>query len=265
MRLLSPALAPGLGLALGLLGLIAAAQPARAADTLLWVGVRTGLMFYNEVDPDALEDLATALSVDRQSTSGTRINFDEKGWEIPINLQLGWRINSSLNLWGFFQRMPYTLEGPLPDRFPLPIDTVRLDAPANVFGGGLDFRLGSEGYGSSLLMGAAIGTFESSGGDQDIQGYRNFTIDASGFYWEVSLMAELDFSTELAFYPFVSFQGTSTDQVSATIVPRGGGIINDVEIPPFDIDYMAITIGLSVRFRVYPFDTEGNPEEGDVE
>lgn len=258
---------PALLLACAVLVGPGAALPAQAADTLLWVGVRGGLMYYNEVDPDDLEQLATALSGGREGIASAPINFDEKGWEIPFGLELGLRLGESMNLWGFFQRMPYTLEGPLPERsgsFRFPIDSVRLDLPANVFGGGLDFRLGSRGYGSSLLLGVELGVYEAEGGDQDIQGFRNFLLEASGTFWQVSLKAELDFSTELTFYPFLSFQGTSTNEAIATLIPRAG-VSNDVDIPRFDVDYMAVSIGLSVRFRVYPFDTEGDPERGEVE
>lgn len=263
MRLPLPALLLACGVLLG----AGAAAPVLAADTLVWVGVRAGLMYYNEVDPDDLEQLATALSGDRELNPSAPINFDEKGWEIPFGLELGLRLSDSINVWGFFQRMPYTLEGPLPETngsFRFPIDSVRLDLPANVIGGGLDFRLGSRGYGSSLLLGVELGVFDAEGGDQDIQGFRNFLLEASGTFWQVSLKAELDFSSELTFYPFLSFQGTSTDEAVATLLPRGG-VSNDVDIPRFDVDYMAVTIGISVRFRVYPFDTEGDPERGEVE
>ena len=251
--LLTLVLCPGIG----------GVGPARAADTLLWVGVRSGLTFYNEVDPDDLERLATALSVDREPAPGPPINFDEKSWEIPFGLELGVRLTPAINVWGFFQRMPYTLDAPLPTgRFPRPIDTVRLDLPANAFGGGLDFRLGSRGYGNSLIMGFELGLFDAEGGDQDILGFRSFLLEASGVFWQVSLKAELDFSSELTFYPFLAFQGTSTDRLDAILIPRAG-VLNDVDIPPFDVDYMAVTLGISVRFRVYPFDTEGDPDRGE--
>lgn len=241
------------------------AAPADAAQTRVWIGVRSGLTFYNEIDNDSLEELATAMSIERYTTSGAQINFDEKGWEIPFGLQLGLRLNDNLNVWGFFHRMPYTLEAPIPSgTFQPPIDTIRLDAPANVFGGGLDFRLGSRGYGSTLLLSFALGTFQTGGGDQDVQRIRNFEIDASGVYWEVSLMAELDFTTELGFYPFIAFQSTSTSETSATLLPRSG-VDNTITPPPFDIDYTAVQIGLSVRFRVWPFDVEDDPDQGEFD
>jgi hypothetical protein len=239
--------------------------PAHALDdTLIWIGMRGGMGFYNDTDPDPLEELATRLSVGRQTFEVTDdVEFYDKEWGIPFDVRVGFTVTETINAWFFYERLPYLLEADAPDRFATPGSnkTVSLNIPANVFGAGFDFRLGSEGYGNSLLLGFGAGRFESRGDDEDFSGLSNFEVAGSGVFWEVQAMAELEFTTELSFLPFVAFRSAVTRETSVAVNPRQDARpVPPGDIPEFEIDYTGVTVGMSVRFRVYPFDIIGDPD-----
>jgi len=229
---------------------------AHAEQTAIWASARTGLLFYNETDPDPLEQLASELSAQANDpTSTRRIEFEDKGWEIPLQLKLGLRLNSLINVYGLYERLPYVINSTAENSALAehPGDTVRLDMPSNVWGLGADFRLGTEGYGNSMLLGFAAGRFFVEGDDQDANGFANYTIDGKGLFWEVSFAAEFDFTDEISFYPFVAFQSASTTDVDATYV-KPTNILSPPVTPEFEVDYTGLTFGIEVRFRLYPWD-----------
>jgi hypothetical protein len=233
--------------------------PARvqAAETILWLSIGTGLTWYNEIDPDELEALATAGSILPTNPSSTRqINFDDKGFEVPALVQLGWRITPHVNLWGMYQRLPYILEGPTPGidsggtPTDPPDDSVLLRAPANVFGGGMDFRLGRQGYFSSLILSLGLGAISFEGEDEDVLGLTNFVFSGSGLMYEASVMFEIDFARDLKFYPFIAFRYSDISDTEARYVRTAA----NPELPEFSMKYTGITIGITARFKVWPFD-----------
>lgn len=237
-----------------------ALAPARAlaADTILWLSLGTGMTWYNEVDPDDLERLATAGSIlPSNPTSGRTINFDDKGFEIPAVIQLGVRLTPNVNIWGMYQRLPYILDAPIPGIesggtvTDPPDDTIRLRAPANVFGGGMDFRLGREGYASSMILSLGLGALSFSGQDEDVLAITNYTIAGDGLLYEASLMFEIDFARDLKFYPFVAFRYADIDNTTAQYV-RNFAV--DPDLPDYRINYTGVTVGISARFKVWPFD-----------
>jgi len=239
---------------------------AQGEDTLLWVEMRGGMGFFNDIDPDPLEELATELSSRRGSiTTFEPVEFVDKEWAFPFDVRVGMRLGDSTNFWLFYERLPYLLENDFESRTgPLRPDTATLNIPANVFGAGFDFRLGTEGYGKSIILGFGAGRFEAKGDDEDVQGLQNFAVNASGLFWEIQAMAEFQFTTEMSFLPFVAFRSAKTDEASARPFLRPDGRnLREYDIPEFGIDYTGVTVGLAVRFRVYPFDVVGDPDRGD--
>lgn len=256
---------------LGLLALGVPTAQAQTDDTLLWVGLRGGVGFFNDIDPDPLEDLATELSARRVASNAgyEPVEFRDKEWGFPFDVRLGMRVSEFVNVWLFYERLPYLLENDFSNRTgaSIPPDTDTLNIPANVFGAGLDFRLGSSGYGRSFILGFGAGRFEARGDDEDVQGLPNYEVSGSGLFWEVQAMAEIEFTSEMSFYPFISFRSATTSETDVVVFdlsdrPLPPAFENDT-IPAFEIDYTGVTIGLSVRFRVYPFDVIGDPDRAD--
>lgn len=250
-----------LPLLVGVIALLWLGLPdARAEDTKVWIGVRTGAVFFNDSDPQPLEDLATALSV--PEGTGRVVDFEDKPWEIPIGLRVGFVLSKSVNLYGMFERLPYLLETPVGSSpsggLTPPSDTIRMEAPANLFGAGIDFRLGSDGYGESVLVGFAVGAFDVEGKDQDLTGIQNLYLEASGSFFEVTLATELEFTEELSFYPFGTYRVMKTDSSSA----RDTRSPEQFDIPDFEIDYTGFTVGMEIRFRLYPWG-DGRTEPSD--
>jgi hypothetical protein len=242
-----------------LLCTLVALLPARAGanDQFLWLSIGTGLTWYNEIDPDDLERLATAGSILPTNPSSTRqITFDDKGFEVPALLQLGWKISSGVNLWAMYQRLPYILQAPTPglDAGGTPTnppnDTVLLRAPANVFGGGMDFRMGKGGYFNSLILSLGLGSISFNGEDEDVLGITNFTISGTGVMYEASVMFEIDFARDLKFYPFLAFRYSDISDTNAKYVRTS----SNLQLPAYSMQYTGITIGISARFKVWPFD-----------
>jgi hypothetical protein len=232
---------------------------AHAQDTLLWLSIGTGLTWYNEVDPDDLEALATAGSILPTNPSSTRqIAFDEKGFEIPVIVQLGWRVSPNVNLWGMYQRLPYILDAPIPGADAggspsnPPDDTIRLRAPANVFGGGMDFRLGRTGYFKSMILSLGLGAISMQGQDQDVISITNFTIAGDGLLYEAQLMFEIDFARDLKFYPFLGFRYSRLTNTTAEYV-RDRTL--KPALPEYAVNYTGSTVGITVRFKIWPFDS----------
>lgn len=234
--------------------------PARAVanETILWLSIGTGLTWYNEIDPDELESLATAGSIRPINPTSTReITFDDKGFEVPALVQLGLRLTPNVNLWGMYQRLPYILDGPIPgleaggSPSNPPDDSIRLRAPANVFGGGMDFRLGQGGYLGSMIFSLGLGALSFEGEDEDVLQLTNFTIAGSGILYEGQIMFEIDFARDLKFYPFVAFRYADISNTEAEYIrsPLPGP-----DLPEYSVDYTGITVGISARFKVWPFD-----------
>ena len=230
---------------------------ARASDSFLWLSIGTGLTWYNEIDPDDLERLATAGSILPTNPSSTRtINFDDKGFEVPALVQLGWRITPDVNLWAMYQRLPYILEAPTPGLdaggtpSDPPDDTVLLRGPANVFGGGMDFRLGRDGYFSSLILSLGMGVIRVNGEDEDVLGITNFEFSGNGLMYEGAIMFEVDFARDLKFYPFLSFRYSDITDTEAEYIRTAA----TPSLPEFSMQYTGITVGISARFKVWPFD-----------
>ena len=252
------------------LALLPTAATAMEDDTLLWVEMRGGMGFFNDIDPDPVERLATQLSADRQTAGGffRKVEFVDKNWEIPFDVRVGMKLSDTLNAWVFYERLPYLLESQALDgdtsELVGRIDTVTLNIPGNVFGAGFDFRLGSEGYGNSILVGFGAGQISVRGDDEDFLGFNNYEISGSSVFWEVQAMAEFEFTTEMSFLPFVSFRSATVTNPDVAITPRGiAGVDNDPDYDDFEIDYTGVTVGLAVRFRIYPFDIVGDPDRAD--
>ncbi len=256
-----PLRAAGL-LAIGLLttGLPPGTQRnARADDSSLWLSVRSGGMFYNVTDPDDLESLATVFSIRTNEGIGTsrEVQFEDKGWEIPLTLRLGLD-TGAFAIYGMYERLPYILDNSA-DRsqlFAHPNETLRLDLPANLWGGGVDFRLGEEGYGAGLRLGLAAGTVRVNGDDLSSNGRTNFTVEGTGFFWEISLAAELEFTDEIRFQPFFAYRSAVVDAVDATFVRSA----TTLQAPPFEIDYTGVLLGVEARFQLYPWDPPRDPD-----
>lgn len=235
--------------------------PARAlaSDTILWLSIGTGLTWYNEVDPDDLERLATAGSIlSVTPTSGRQIAFDEKGFEVPALVELGLRLSPRVNIWGMYQRLPYVIDGPIPGLeaggtpADPPDDTIRLRAPANVFGGGMDFRLGSgDGAMGSLILSLGIGQLNFEGNDEDVLTITNYTVAGRGLLYEARMMFEIDFARDLKFYPFVGFRYAKIEDTEAEYIRSP---TRNPELPEYTIDYTGVTVGITARFKVWPFD-----------
>jgi hypothetical protein len=232
---------------------------ARAQDTMLWLSIGTGFTFYNEVDPDELEALATAGSILPSSPSSTRqITFDDKGFEIPVLVQLGVRLTQNVNVWGMYQRLPYILDGPIPGADAggspsnPPDDSIRLRAPANVFGGGMDFRLGRSGYFESMILSLGLGSISMQGQDQDVVSITNFAIAGDGLLYEAQLLFEIDFGKDLKFYPFLAFRYSEVTNTTSEYV-RNRTVSQ--ALPEYGVRYTGITVGISARFKIWPFDS----------
>jgi hypothetical protein len=242
--------------------LLALLVPAttRANDTILWLSIGTGMTWYNEIDPDELENLATAGSILPTNPGSSRqIQFFDKGFEIPVVVQMGFRLTPNANVWAMYQRLPYLLEAPEPGLDAggtpddPPSDTVFLRAPANVFGGGMDFRLGRSGYFESLILSAGLGAISFDGNDEDTIGFANFAIAGSGILYEASLMFEIDFARDLKFYPFLAFRYSNVSNTSSEYVSARNPGLNPA-LPEYSIKYTGITVGITARFKVWPFD-----------
>ena len=239
---------------------LALAPPATAEETRIWIGVRSGVIFYNDTDPQPLEDLATFLS---DPEAGRAVDFEDKPWEIPIGLRVGARLNKSINLFALFERQPYLLEqSDLPPRvsggLAFSSESTRMEAPSNLFGGGIDFRLGSEGKGQSVLLGVSLGTFSIEGKDQDANGFQNLAIDGSGSFYEATIAVEYEFNEELSIYPFGAYRYMKTSSTSARDVRNPV----ETDIPEFEIDFTGFTVGVEIRFRIYPWgESTGDPSD----
>ena len=230
-----------------------------AQQTMFWLSSGTGITWYNEIDPDELEALATAGSILPTSPSSTRqIAFDDKSFEIPVLLQLGWRVTSDVNLWGMYQRLPYLLDAPIPgadaggNPSNPPHDTIRLRAPANVVGGGMDFRLGRSGYFESMMLSLGLGIVSMRGQDQDVVSLTNFTIAGDGLFYEAQLLFEVDFARDLKFYPYLAFRYSRLTNTSAVYV-RDQSL--SPKLPEFTVNYTGIAVGITIRFKIWPFDS----------
>jgi hypothetical protein len=241
-----------------LAALLGPAGPAAADETVIWLGIGTGLTWYNEIDPDDLEELATAGSIRSvDPTSTRRINFDDKGFEVPVLVQMGLRLTPNVNLWGMYQRLPYILDGPIPGLesggtpSDPPDDSIRLRVPANVFGGGMDFRLGRDGAMKSLILSVGLGALSFEGKDEDVLQITNFTMSGRGILYEAQLMFEVDFARDLKFYPFVAFRYAEITDTDAEYVRSA--VLNP-SLPEYAMSYTGITVGISARFKVWPFD-----------
>lgn len=239
--------------------MLALLLPARAGanDSYLWLSIGTGLTWYNEIDPDDLERLATAGSIlPNNPTSSREIAFDDKGFEVPALVQLGWRVTPDVNIWAMYQRLPYILEAPIPgldaggSPTDPPDDSILLRGPANVFGGGMDFRLGRDGYFSSLILSLGMGVIRVNGEDEDVLGITNFEFSGNGLIYEGSLMFEIDFARDLKFYPFLAFRYSEISDTQADYVRTD----NNPALPDFSLQYTGITVGITARFKVWPFD-----------
>lgn len=238
---------------------------AQSDDTLFWVEMRGGIGFFNDIDPDPLEELATAMSSARIQPIVEPVEFRDKEWGFPFDVRLGMRVGEFANAWIFYERLPYLLENDFSTRTgPIRPDTETLNIPANVYGAGFDFRLGSRGYGRNLIMGFGVGRFQAEGDDEDVQGFQNFQVTGSGLFWEIQAMAEIEFTTEMSFLPFIAFRSATTDETDVRPFVRPDGLpLPSGPIPEFGIDYTGVTVGMSVRFRLYPFDVVGDPDRGD--
>ena len=251
--------------------LVAPNAVAQTEDTLLWVELRGGVGFFNDIDPDPLENLATELSSRRVGVNAgfEPVEFVDKEWGFPFDVRLGMRLGDSVNAWLFYERLPYLLENDFEGRTgPVRPDTDTLNIPANIFGAGFDFRLGSDDWGRQFILGFGAGRFEARGDDEDVQGFQNYEVSGSGLFWEVQAMAEIEFTTEMSFLPFVAFRAAKTSETDVIVFDPGDGRPNPPAfeagtIPDFEIDYTGVTIGLAVRFRVYPFDIVGDPDRSD--
>lgn len=232
---------------------------AHAQDTVLWLSIGSGFTFYNTIDPDELEDLATAGSIlPNNPTSTRKINFDDKGFEIPAIIQLGLRLTPNVNVWAMYQRLPYILDGPIPGADAggspsnPPDDTIRLRAPANVFGGGMDFRLARSGYFKSMILSLGLGAISMQGQDQDVVSITNFTIAGNGLLYEAQLLFEIDFGKDLKFYPFLGFRYSQMTNTTSEYV-RNPAL--NPPLPDYSVSYTGVTFGISIRFKVWPFDS----------
>ena len=227
--------------------LLVAEASALAPDTSWWVSLRGGAHFFTDGDHDDVERLSFALSNPRNDRP---IEFDEKSWELPFGFRLGRQFSSSFSAFGLYERMPYVLDA---DRANLDAtditdprtDTVRLRAPANLFGGGVDLALFSGTYGGVIRVGGVGGYLKMSGHDEDFIGFANYRLEADGWFVGVYGSVEYEFSDDLTFYPFAELRFTKLgDARIKTSDPD--------PIPEFDIDYNGLTIGIEIRLRAWP-------------
>jgi hypothetical protein len=246
-----------LGLLLGSEALVPSPVCAQQGPgTKLWFGFRAGGGFFANTDPDQLEGLSTALSA---PIPGQQVEFDPKSWEVPFGVRLGLEFNEFVRVYGMFERIPYLLERDPSDTGALqpPTESIRLEASANVFGGGLDVVLADAAYGQSLIFGIAGGYLEMEGRDQDVLFARNFIMEGTGSYFELWLGAEYEFNDEVTFLPYISVRVAKATDTSY----RLSRLLDGQTVPePFEVDYTGITIGLEGRFQLWPW---GEDDEGD--
>lgn len=226
-----------------------AASADESSQTKVWLGVRAGAGFFSNSDPDQLESLSTALS---DPVAGQRTEFDQKGWEVPFGVRLGVEFRDWIRAYGMYERIPYVLLRDPSDTGGLtpPTESVRLEAPANVFGGGLDFVLADAAYGQSLIFGISGGYLQMNGRDQDVLYTRNYVIEGTGSYFEVMLAGEYEFNDEVTFLPYIAVRVAKATDTSY----RLSRILDNQTTPdPFEVDYSGITVGLEGRFQFWPW------------
>jgi hypothetical protein len=234
----------------------AAAVAQESSGTKFWLGVRAGGAFFANKDPNDLEDLSTALSA---PTPGQRTEFRDKGWEVPFGARLGLEFQDKLRVYALYERLPYLLERDTSSPVTLTnptTESIRLDAPANIFGGGFDLELTDAVYGQSLVVGFAAGHLSMEGRDQDVTYQSNYVIDGTGRYLEVSLAAEYEFNSEVKFLPFIALRLAKATTTRYQLARRLTGQTTPGE---FEIDYTGITIGLEGRFQLWPW---GSTDDG---
>jgi hypothetical protein len=215
--------------------------------TRWWISVRGGAHFFTDGDHDDLERLSFVLSNPRNDFP---IEFEEKGWELPFGVRLGRQFGPAFSAFALYERMPYLLDAEraildgsdITDPRP---DTVRLRAPANLIGGGVDLALFSGTYGGAIRVGGVGGYLKMDGHDEDYLGYANYRIEADGFFLGLYGSVEYEFSDDLTFYPFAELRFTKLGD------PRVR--TNDPDpVPDFDVDYNGLTLGIELRLRAWP-------------
>ena len=227
---------------------------ALAPDTKLWVSLRGGAHFFIDNDQSDLEALASELSDPRDDVD---IVFESKVWEMPFGARLGFAPTPQMSVFFLYERVPYLLDAPLaePDLtdFSNPrSDSIRFEAPANYFGGGVDFALFS-GYSRGMRMGFAGGVIDMEGDDEDLVGRRNFLVDGKGYFFDAYASLEWEFNGEISFYPFLQYRFAKVPDPYAT----------DLRLPiddyseDFEIDYSGLELGIEVRIRAFPFTLDG--------
>ena len=89
--------------------------------------------------------------------------------------------------------------------------------------------LGRNGVGKTSLLRAMVGQYPIASG---------------------SIMFEIDFARDLKFYPFLAFRYSEITDTEAEYVRT----LNNPELPDFSMQYTGITVGITARFKVWPFD-----------
>lgn len=222
-----------------------------SAGFQMWLNARFGAQFFTHSRFPELERLSEVMS---GTPDSRRIEFEDKIWEIPLGVRLAFQGNDRFQAYLVYERQPFVLQQEPPtieDLLNQTRDTDRLEAGANLWGVGLDFQA-LEGFGQSLRLGVSGGYLDMKGRDKDLAGIRNYEVEGTGYFVDVYLMADHEFTDEIHLLPFVAFRfAKATD--TQTIDTRSPEAL---DVPPYEIDYSSVTLGISARFRLYPFGSE---------
>lgn len=221
------------------------------AEFQMWLNARFGAQFFSHSRFVQLEELSEVMS---ETSESRRVEFEDKIWEIPLGVRLGFQGNDRIQAYLVYERQPFVLQQEPPsldDLLNNPRETDRLDASANLWGVGLDVKA-FDGLGQSLRLGVSGGYLDMKGRDKDLAGIRNFEIEGTGYFFDVYLMSDHEFTDEIRLLPFVAVRLAKTTEttVKDTRLPEA------LDIPPYDIDYASVIVGISARFRLYPFGGE---------
>jgi hypothetical protein len=221
-------------------------EPALAAESNVWFGVKAGPQFFQDKDVRDLDAVATHFS---NPSDNRVIDFNSKAWEFVLGLQVGLNLSEKASVYLAYERQPYILEAPSPPVPPvgtLPTDTVRLAASANFWGAGFDFQLFS-GYSQSVRLGVAGGILKMKGEDQDIQSLTNFTMEGDGIFVDTYLFLDHEFTDEIAITPFAAYRSARTSDA----VARDATSPPEAERRDFEVDYSGFILGVGLRLRPF--------------
>lgn len=232
----------------------AAIQPRQAValpeETVVWVSVRGAIQFFSDRDYSDLEAAATELS---DPLNNRPVEFNDKPWEVTFGVRLGLVISPTWSFLLTYERCPYQLETDAAELDVTDInnprtDTVQIDAPANLWGLGLDYGFYSS-YSSSFRLGLVGGLIDMDGGDRDLVYRRNFILSGDSYFIDFYGAVDWEFNDELSFHPYLQYR---FGRVSEAIATDSRSPVETWD-EPLEIDYSGFSVGIELRIRAIPF------------